>query len=112
MAEGDGGRKVFVKRLRAQEKPGPSDKGLFLTQTSLECLSFEGGGEHELSRAGPAKCPGLAGAPFLPSRPFHPYPPVVRGGGEGAGFQTCPGFADPAWRQVGEGLGGHAGCSR
>lgn len=35
--------------------------------------------------------------------------PLLWGGGEGEGFQTCPGFADPAWRQVGEGLGGHAG---
>lgn len=39
-----GEKKVFLKYLRAQEKLISSDKGLFLIQTSLECLSLGGAG--------------------------------------------------------------------
>lgn len=41
-------RRTSLKYLRAQEKLVSSDKGLFLTQTSLECLYF-GGAEGEMS---------------------------------------------------------------
>lgn len=66
-------RRSLLKYLRAQEKLVSSDKGLFLIQTSLECLSLWGAGENELSRMGPAKHPGLAGTLFsLPKLSIQP----------------------------------------
>ena len=37
-------RRSLLKSLGAQEKLVSSDKGLFLIQTSMECLSLGGGG--------------------------------------------------------------------
>jgi hypothetical protein len=65
-------RRPLLKYLRAQEKLVSSDKGLFLIQTSLECLSLGGRWrENELSRVGPANRTGLAG--ISPPNPFSPY---------------------------------------
>lgn len=36
-------RRFLLKYLRAQEKLILSDKGLFLIQTAMECLSLAGG---------------------------------------------------------------------
>lgn len=65
-------RRTSLKYLRAQEKLVSSDKGLFLTQTSLECLYF-GGAKGEMSSVEGASQPHKPGRYLaFPSRLLSP----------------------------------------